>query len=278
MINLLMLEIHKIFTKWRTYIGFIALGVIIPLIIIALYLSGADFTKGMTRQFREEFLIVGNLFNGWFISYLIMNSLFIHIPFLITLVAGDILAGEATSGTYRILLTRPVNRTTLLIIKYISTIFYTKLIVLFLAVLSVGLGLLFFGVGDLIIFREGLLLIPANELWWRFLLAYAGAIIAMCTVASLAFLFSSFVENAIGPIIGTMAIIIVFLIIGELPVDFFKTLKPYLLTTYFTIWMKAFDDPINLRQMFDWAAYLIAYSAGFFTLTLYIFNKKDILS
>ena len=39
-----------------------------------------------------------------------MNSLWIHIPFLISLVAGDQLAGEGTAGTYRILLIRPPSR------------------------------------------------------------------------------------------------------------------------------------------------------------------------
>jgi len=279
MFNLLLLETHKIFTKWRTYIGFITIGVIIPLIVLALYFSGADLTKGMIRQFRQEFLIVGNLFNGWFISYLVMNSLFVHIPFLITLVAGDVLAGEATSGTYRILLSRPYTRTTILTIKYIASIFYTKLLVLFLALLSTSFGLAFFGTGDLIFFQEGyLLLLPEHELWWRFIFAYVGAIIAMCTVTSLAFLFSSFVENPIGPIISTMAVIIILLIIGELPIEFFQNLRPYLFTTYFTIWMKAFEEPINLQLMITWAIYLLLYSFTFFILTLYIFRRKDILS
>lgn len=278
MFNIVLLEVHKIFTKWRTYIGFLTIGIIVPLIVVGLKLSGVNPTQGALFSIQEEFITTGNLFNGWFLSHFIMHSLFVHIPFLITLVAGDSLAGEATSGTYRILLTRPVSRTKVIIIKYITTLFYTTTLVVSLAALSIGLGHLFFGGGDLIIFRDGILLLPANEAWWRFLLAYLCAIIAMWVVASLAFFFSSFVENAIGPIVGSMSVLIIFLIIGELPIEFFKSLKPYLFTTYTNVWMKAFEEPINFNVIFNSIGYLFIYCGGFFLITLYLFRRKDILS
>lgn len=278
MFKVLILETRKIFRKWRTYIGFITLAVIVPLIMLAMKLEGGHFIQGATRQLQNDFIFVGNLFNGWFITHLIMNSLFVHIPFLITLVAGDMLAGEATAGTYRILLTRPVSRLKILIIKYMTTIFYTTIFILFLALLCLGLGLLIFGSGDLIIFGKEILLLSAEELWWRFTVAFVGAIFGMWTVASLAFVLSSFVENAIGPIIGTMAVLIVFLIISQLPVKIFEPYKPYLFTTYFSVWMKAFEEPINWKEYAEWIGYLAAYCLGLFLITLYIFRRKDILS
>jgi ABC-2 type transport system permease protein len=278
MFKVFVLETNKIVKKWRTYIGFLTVAVIIPLIMLAMKLEGGHFIQGATRQLQNDFIFVGNLFNGWFITHLIMNSLFVHIPFLITLVAGDVLAGEATSGTYRLLLSRPISRTKVLIVKYMTTIFYTTVFILFMAFLSIGLGLLIFGTGDLITFGQEILLIPSDELWWRFTFGFIGAIIGMWTVASLAFFLSSFVENAIGPIIGTMAVLVIFLIISSLPVKLFDPYKPYLFTTYITVWMKAFEDPVNWKEYFDWIGYLLAYCLGFFLITLYIFRRKDILS
>jgi ABC-2 type transport system permease protein len=278
MFKIFLLETYKIVKKWRTYIGFITLAVIIPLIMLAMKLEGGHFIQGATRQLQNDFIFVGNLFNGWFITHMIMNSLFVHIPFLITLVAGDVLAGEATSGTYRLLLSRPISRTKVLIVKYMTTIFYTTVFILFMAFLSIGLGLLIFGTGDLITFGKEILLIPSDELWWRFTVAFIGAIIGMWTVASLAFFLSSFVENAIGPIIGTMALLVIFLIISQLPVKFFDPYKPYLFTTYITVWLKAFEDPVNWKEYFEWIGCLLAYCLGFFLITLYIFRRKDILS
>ncbi|MCK7520020.1 MAG: ABC transporter permease [Ignavibacteriales bacterium] len=51
-----------------------------------------------------------------------LNALVVHIPFLITLVAGDLLAGEATAGTYRILVTRPVSRFKIVFSKFFEWI------------------------------------------------------------------------------------------------------------------------------------------------------------
>ena len=108
MIKLVRIELYKIFKKWRTYIGFLAIAVLIPVIQIAMLIEGEKSLNFMTRNLQQSFIFVGNLLNGYLITYLILGSLYIHIPFLIALVAGDLLAGEATSGTYRILITRPV--------------------------------------------------------------------------------------------------------------------------------------------------------------------------
>ena len=37
MLTLIQIELYKIFKKWRTYIGFIAIGVLVPIIHIAMY-------------------------------------------------------------------------------------------------------------------------------------------------------------------------------------------------------------------------------------------------
>jgi len=273
-------ELTKTYLKWRTYIGFLAIGVLIPLVQIALKLEGGGMVKGLTRSLSQDFFIVGNLFNGWFVTYFIMNSLWVHIPFLITLVAGDQLAGEATAGTFRLLLIRPTSRSRILFLKYATTLFYTFTLVVFLASLSIGLGLFLFGTGDLLVPLPArlLVIIPQSAVLHRMLLAFGLAIISMWCVASLAFLFSSLVENPIGPIIGTMAVIIVCLMISNIPVEMFENVKPYLFTTYFTVWQQAFDEPIAWNTIIAHTSILVLYSVGFYLITWYIFVKKDVLS
>jgi len=113
MITLVNIELFKIFRKWRTYIGFLAIAVIVALIQLGMYYEGQGAVNQMTRSIQQSFVFVGNLLNGYFISYIILGSLYVHMPFLITLVAGDLLAGEATAGTYRLLVTRPVTRSSI---------------------------------------------------------------------------------------------------------------------------------------------------------------------
>ena len=279
MIKLVKIELYKIFKKWRTYIGFIAIGLLVPVVQIAMLANGQRSINFMTRELQQSFVFVGNLLNGYFVSYLILNSLAINIPFLIALVAGDLLAGEATAGTYRMLITRPVSRFSIVTAKYLAGVIYSCLLILWLAVMSIGLGMILFGSGELIVIKSSTIIIFAqNDIIWRFLLAYLFASLSMVVVASIAFLFSALVENSIGPIITTMAIIIVFLIISAINIDFFRALKPYLFTTYINDWRVFFNKPLDTKEIFTSVSVLLAHIVILYSSALIIFKRKDILT
>lgn len=278
MAGILYNEILKTFLKWRTYIGFIAIGALVPLVEIGFKLEGGSIVKAMTRSLEQDFFFVGNLFNGYFVTQFIMNSLWVHIPFLISLVAGDQLAGEATGGTFRLILITPTSRTRILFLKYVTTLLYTAALVLFLAALSLGLGIALFGTGDLIVPGRSLIILPRDEAPWRLCVSFVLAIWSMWCVASLAFLFSSLVENAIGPIVGTMSVIVVFFVISTISIDLFVAIRPYLFTHYFNVWQKVLEQPIPWSTILEDVGILGAFSVGFYLVTWYIFVRKDILS
>ncbi len=279
--KLFWLEIYKTFSRWRTYISFGFIGLIVILTEVVMKLSANEILYRMMRSFEKDFLIFGNVLNGWFVTAFIMNSLHIHIPFLITLVAGDIVSNEATSGTVRFLLIRPPSRSKIITAKYLTTLFYTTGLVIFLALICISLGLILFGSGDLIMnyqtkFR--IVFIPEAEVPIRMFLAFTAAVWSMTVVASLAFLFSTLAENSIGPIIGTMAVVIVFLVIGNFPFDFFRMLTPYLFTTYMIFWQQFLDDPISWQEIGKSATILGFHSIGLFLIAFTAFNRKDIKS
>lgn len=278
MYTLVKIELYKIFRKWRTYIGFMAIGVLVPVIQIAMFFQGERYLEFITQNFKQNFVFVGNLLNGYLIAYMILGSLTIHIPFLIALVSGDLLAGEATAGTYRMLITRPVSRIKLVSAKFIAGLIYTNLLVLWLAVISLGLGIMIFGVGELIVFKDAIIIFAQNDILWRFAFAYASASLSMSVVCALAFLFSSLVENAIGPIVTTMTVIIIFTIFSAINIDFFKTIKPYLFTNYMMTWHLVFDDQINYNEIIKNCLVLAGHIIGFFGITLFLFKRKDILT
>jgi len=277
--TLVRIELLKIFRKWRTYIGFIAIGVLVPLLHLAMYLEGQNSIDYVTRGLRDSFILVGNLLNGYWISYLILNALIIHIPFLITLVAGDLMAGEATAGTYRILVTRPVSRIQIVTSKYIAGLIYTSLLIFWLAFVSLVVGIIVFGSGELIVAgSQAIIIFEKSDILWRFILAYGFAILSMTVVCSLAILFSSLVENAIGPIVSTMAVIIIFIILSNFDVAILKEIKPYLFTTYMLNWREFFNDPLNISDIAKAVLILAGHILIFFSASAYIFKKKDILS
>ncbi|MFA3783358.1 ABC transporter permease [Melioribacteraceae bacterium 4301-Me] len=277
-LTLISIELIKIFKKWRTYIGFIAIGILTPTVQLALYFTGQRYVNHLLRGLQDAFVFYGNLFNGYLVAYLILHSLVIHIPFLIVLVGGDLLAGEATAGTYRILLIRPVSRLQIIVAKFFAGIIYTFILILWLVLLSFILSLFLFGSGELITFKNKLIIFSQNDVIWRFVCAYGFAALSMSTVLTLSFFFSSMVENAIGPIISTMAVIIIFLIISAIPIEFFQTLKPFLFTTHMTVWENFFNDTVDWQSIFNSSLILIIHIIVLFLFTVYIFLKKDILS
>ena len=278
MITLVIIELQKIFKKWRTYIGFIAIGLLAIIVQLALYFTGQKLIDSQLKNFEQTFIMVGNLFNGYFIAHLILGALIIHVPFLIVLVGGDLLAGEATAGTYRMILTRPVSRLQVITSKFISGFIYVVLLLAWLAFLSIGVCLIIFGSGPLLSLGNGIVIIAENDILWRFLGAYAFAALSMTTVICFAILFSSLVQNAIGPIVSTMAVIFIFLILSALPVEFLQNLRPYFFTSHMLQWDNFFRDPVNYSEILKSTWILLAHIAGLYLITTYIFIKKDILS
>ena len=156
MIRLIYFELIKTFTRLRTYIGFIAFGLIVPLVVTGLRLGGTrTFERNLLSVLQNDFVIGGNVLNGWFFGFFFMGALWIHVPIVLTIVAGDQIAGEGNAGTLRFLLTHAVSRTRIMVAKFIVTLIYTAAMVFFIGGLTLGLSLWVFGGGDLLDYPGG---------------------------------------------------------------------------------------------------------------------------
>jgi ABC-2 type transport system permease protein len=231
------------------------------------------------QALKGRFDINGKILNGYFICNLVLQMLLVHVPLLIALVAGDVLAGEANMGTIRMLLTKPISRTTIIMSKFMATIIYTLLLLVWMALLSLLVSIALFGTDDLIIFKsDKVILLREATVLWRFAGAFVYAAIGMTVVTSLAILLSVFAENAIGPIVGTMSIIILFTILSGLDLPFFNAVKPLLFTRHMLAWKGFFNEPVNYASVLQSALILVGHIAIFMGLAIYSFNRKDILS
>ena len=275
MITLLWIELEKLFCRGRSYIAFIAIGLIVGVIECGLRLEGRQVLDFMTQNLQEAFILQGNLLNGYLVTYLVLNSLWLHVPILIALVTGDLVAGETQAGTLRLLLTRPVGRLRLLAAKYLAGLVYTALVVAFLALTSWGMGRLFFGTGDLLVFYQTINIVPEAELPWRFAAAFAYGGLAMGVVASLAFFFSTLANHALGPIITTVAILIGLTIVSTLEVGMFRTVQPLLFTTYLSQWQAFFAFEVHKKEMWSAVGILVGHMAVLFGGAAVVFLRKD---
>ncbi|MEZ5016760.1 MAG: ABC transporter permease subunit [Flavipsychrobacter sp.] len=276
---MLRLELYKIFKRPRTYISFGVVTAITCLIQLAMLADGKSFIQFILQSASNDFSIEGNVLNGYLITYIILQSLLIQIPLLVALVAGDLIAGEANMGTLRLLLTKPISRTRLVLVKFAAGLVYTMLLLIWFAIIGLGLSVLLFGSGDLInIKSDSIVFLLENEVLWRYGYAFGFAFLAMSTVTALAIFLSVLAENSVGPIIGTMGVIIVLMIFTNLELPLFNLVKPYLFTTHMIAWKGFFDAPIQYGEIMNSAIILVLYIIGFLLATIIIFNKKDIKS
>jgi len=288
MFTLLQIELFKIFKRPRTYISFAAIAAMILIIQLGLKFDGKSYLQLLMSGISDSFFVPYDMIlNGYLVAFVILNTLLIQVPLLIALVAG-----EANMGTLRLLVTKPVSRTELMLAKYAASVVYTVLLLIWMALLALFLSMLFFGTNDMLIARNDVMeQISRNDILWRYIAAFGYAAVALSTVAALAFLLSVFAENSIGPIVSTISIVVVLTILSEMKIPLYdNTVKPYLFTSHMLAWKGFFYSKANgdgqairgsvenLPAILRSLGILLSYIVLFVTAAIIVFRKKDILS
>lgn len=291
--KLLQIELYKIFRKPRTYIAFGAIAAFILLIQLALLANGKDYLQFGLGFLDDSFEIpYDKINNGYWICFLVLNLLLIHVPILVALVAGDIVSGEANMGTLRLLVSKPISRTQLVLAKFFAAVTYVIALLAWMALFALVLSIVLFGTGDVVVAKSmEMHQIEKVDVLWRYFAAFGFAALALILVASLSLLLSVLSDNSIGPIVGTVCIIIVCTLISEMQIPLYdKYLRPYLFTTYMLGWKGFFYIAVdgdgqtirgsveNMPAILKSIGVIITYTLVFVTASVMVFRKKDILS
>jgi len=295
--SLLQIELYKISRRPRTYIAFAAITAIVLIFQFAFKADGQSYMNLMLQNVQDNFEIDrSKAINGYFMCYIILNTLLVQVPILVALIAGDAISGEANMGTLRLLLTKPVSRTKIIMVKFLASFIFTIVLLIWMAIFALLVSMVLFGVDDMLIFRvkgdeSQIMQITKDDVLWRYVAAFAYAAIALTVIAAMAILMSVFAENSIGPIVATVCIVIFFTIVSNLNVPIIdKNVKPYLFTSYLVGWKGFFyinsnadGQPIK-GSIENWPAIrnslciLIAHIFIMLGIAVAAFNKKDILS
>jgi ABC-2 type transport system permease protein len=275
--TLIRLELYKIATKPRSYIGLGAITSIVVVIQLALWLDGKSYWDFVLQSLRQTFEISGNFLNGNLVCFIILQTLLVQMPLMVALVSGDLVSGESATGTIRLLVTKPVSRSQILWAKYIAGCAYTAVVILWLGVFAYGLSLLLFGQGDLVVLKnDEIVILQAVDVTWRFFGAFFLAFLSLAVVTTLSMMLSCFTDNSIGPIIITMAVIILFTIVATIDIPLFEAIKPFLFTTHMVVWRSLFDNPVSYPQIAQSVLVLLLHIGAFLGVSFYHFNTKDI--
>ncbi|MCX6294116.1 MAG: ABC transporter permease subunit [Sphingobacteriales bacterium] len=172
--NLLQIELFKISKRPRTYIAFAAIAAIVLIFQFAFKADGESYMNLMMQNIQDNFeLDKSKAINGYFMCYIILNTLLVQVPILVALIAGDAISGEANMGTLRLLLTKPISRTQLLLVKFFASFIFTVVLLIWMAMIALFLSMAIFGVDDMLIFRakgeeSQILQITKDDILWRY--------------------------------------------------------------------------------------------------------------
>src|SRR5256714_15402165 len=132
-------ELWKLFGKKRTYIGFGAF--LLAQNVMLLVFRFTHWQKSVERELEGNGYLAQEYISALTVAMImLMPQIILLMPLYAALVGGDLVAKEAEDGTLRMILSRPISRFRLLLVKWAAGI-------VFAAVLVVGLGAtaLFFG-------------------------------------------------------------------------------------------------------------------------------------
>ncbi len=295
--TLLKIELYKISKRPRTYIAFLAIAAIAFIFQFAFKADGQSYMDLMLQSVKDTFEFERvKAINGYFMCYIILNTLLIQVPILVALIAADSISGEANMGTLRLLISKPISRTQLILVKFAAATIFTIFLLLWMAVTSLVFSMIIFGVDDMLIFRSKgdesqILLITKDDVIWRYIAAFAYATVALTVIAALSLFLSIFAENSIGPIIATVCIVLVCTIISNISVPIIdKNVKPYLFTSYLVGWKGFFyinttEDGETIKGSIEnWPAIrkslliLLGHIVVLVGASVIVFKRKDILS
>ena len=267
-------ELKKMFARKRTYIGFGAFLALEGIILILIELTDGKGIKWLIKVHGggiDYFFSATTL--GFFITLFTILLGWIYIA----LVAGDIVAKEAEDGSLRLVLSRPVSRLRVLVLKYCAAIIYNILFIFFIGFTAYlfGAALRGFG-GGFFVFapeQEIFALHPGSKGLARYAMGIAGLSVSMITVTSFAFFFSCMkVKPATATILALSCVFMDFVIYHA---PFFPEIKEYQLTPNLAVWVYFCDTLIKWPDLVHGYIYLFGINLTLFTFGWAIFQSRD---
>ena len=241
------IEVFKLFSSYRTYITFVIAIILMLIINLGFYNDGEELFDFLLQSISEYFFIEGNIINGYLISYLALNTLWVHIPLLIIIVTAYIFSSEFEYGTIRVLLTQPISRTSLLSAKIVSMILFIICFMIVVALFALVPSVILFDTGDVIVFIDGIQFIQEDNFLNRFFSTILFAIIGMVAFSSMAMYFALWFKNTLTAILISLGLLIVHTLLQKFVFGIFSTWHPFLFTYHLSIWYLLFlyDIPFN---------------------------------
>jgi ABC-2 type transport system permease protein len=297
-------ELVKLLRRPRTWIS-VVLTCALPF-MVAVFITVTHLVPppGQGSAFLSAVLRDGALYPAAALALVLP----VFLPVAVAVVAGDSIAGEATGGTLRYLLVRPVGRTRLLVAKLVSVIVYVLLVVLAVTFTAYATGVFLLGpsqaaavgqvpgvpggaaggsvpglagqaptagqaAGGAVTSLSGapLSLLQLTE---RTAGAIAFITVSMLGVAAIALFLSTITDSALGSALGALAALVASEVLVTLNAA--TVVQPYLPTRYWLAWIDFFRQPVFWRDIQRGFGIQAVYVVVFLAAAWANFSTKDI--
>lgn len=267
-LRLLRSELRLIVGRRRNQAGLLVLASVPILIAVAVKASAPEPGRG------PDFLSSAAS-NGIFVALAAMTiEMALFLPLAVAVLCGDTIAGEANLGTLRYLLTVPVHRTRLLLVKYASLVVGSAIGVMVVAGTGLVIGGILFGLGPVPLLSGTEISLGEGLVRLALAMAYLSA--GLSALAAIGLFISTLTEQPIAAMIATTIVSTAMWILEGIPqLDW---LHPWLLVHYWPAFADLFRDPVFTEVIAQGLLVFAAYALVFLGAAWARFAQKDITS
>jgi ABC-2 type transport system permease protein len=213
--------------------------------------------------------------NGLFLTFTsLVVTLPLFLPLVVSVVSGEAVAGEASSGTLRSLLVVPVSRTRLLLVKFAGIVTYALVATLTVGLSAIVVGFVLFPTGPVTLLSGDT--IPLSAALVRVLLVALYVAAMLAAVAAIGLFVSTLTEVPLAAMATTAILVIVVEILDAIPQ--ISQIHPYLMTDWWLSFGDLVRDPVGYDNILHGLVVTLAYVAVFGSLAWARLTTRDITS
>jgi ABC-2 type transport system permease protein len=271
-------ELWKLFAKKRTYIG-LGMFLLAQNAIILLF-RFTPATKSMKRMLEGNGFAVGEYMSALTLStMMVIVMAYTLLPLYVALMGGDFVAKEAEDGTLRMILSRPISRLRLILLKWLAGGFFSVAMVV-----SLGLfGWLFSAIwfpptGGLFVFMPGEIFAVhdfASGLG-HYVAAHVVMLAKAQTMLTLGLMFSCFNMKPAAATVLALSVVLITRILMEIP--YFQDLKHWFLAYHLDVWRLLLLQQIPWSRIAESLSILGAVNISLLVIGCTAFHLRDIKS
>src|ERR1041385_7178669 len=260
-------ELWKLFGKKRTYIGFGAFLIAQNAILLAFHFS--KWEQHLERTLQNNGFPTFDYISALTVAMIMLiPQIILLMPLYTCLVGGDMVAKEAEDGTLRMILSRPVSRVRLLLVKWCAGAIFSAALVLALGAMAILFARLWFPWGGLAVIlrppEAGLHVFPAIVGLKLFATAHLIMAINATTMMTLSFSFGCFNMKPAAATILALSFLLLNLVLEDLP--FFEDYHLYNLVHHFRAWISLFGEPIDWSRIAGSLCLLVGFNVTCLTI------------